>query len=172
MALRAILEFPDPRLRQRAAPVASVDASVHQLLDDLLDTLRASGGIGLAATQIDDHRRVLVADLSGGTQPPLQLINPEVIARSIPARCEESCLSVPGVVEVVPRDAKLRVRALGRDGAPFELEAEGLLSACIQHEIDHLDGIVFVDRLSCLKRARVRRKLEKAASSAGRPAPR
>jgi peptide deformylase len=158
MAHLTILEFPDPRLRTRAAPVIEVDAAVRTLIDDLLETMYAEKGIGLAATQVDVHRRVLVADVSEGRDAPLALVNPEIVARDRAGMSEESCLSVPGVIDVVPRDLKLTVRALGRDGQPLELEVEGILAACVQHELDHLDGRLFVDRLSWIKRVGLRWK--------------
>jgi peptide deformylase len=158
MAHLTILEFPDPRLRTRAAPVTLVDAEVRTLIDDLLETMYAAKGIGLAATQVDVHRRVLVADVSEGRDAPLALVNPEIVARDLAGMSEESCLSVPGVTDVVPRDLKLTVRALGRDGQPLELEVEGVLAACVQHEMDHLEGRLFVDRLSWIKRASLRWK--------------
>jgi peptide deformylase len=161
MARLTILEFPDPRLRKKADAVGEVDDSVRALVDDLTETLRASGGIGLAATQVDVHRRVVVIDLSGGQQPAICLINPELLSTSVAGMSEESCLSVPGVVDVVRRDLRARVRAQGRDGVTFEHEFEGLAAACVQHELEHLEGKLFIDRLSCLKRARYRRKLER-----------
>jgi peptide deformylase len=156
MTRLTILEYPDPRLRQRAEPVEVVDDSVRTLLDDLAQTLREAGGIGLAATQVNVHRRVVVVDLSAQKDTPLDLVNPEVIERSINGRCEESCLSLPGVVDNVARHLKVRVRALDRQGHPFEHLAEGLEAVCIQHEIDHLNGQLFIDRLSLFKRLKFR----------------
>jgi peptide deformylase len=161
MTQLTILTFPDPRLKTRAARVERVDEAVKQLVDDLFETLKASGGIGLAATQVDVHRRVVVIDVPQEPRSPRCLINPEILSSELAAMSEESCLSVPDVVDVVPRQFKVRVRALDRDGQPFEYQAEGLEAACIQHELDHLDGKLFVDKLSCLKRARLERRLSK-----------
>ncbi|MBS0376714.1 MAG: peptide deformylase [Proteobacteria bacterium] len=161
MTRLTILEYPDPRLRTKAAPVATVDAGIRQLIDDLLETMYASKGVGLAATQVDRHVRVLVADVSEEKNQPLAFVNPEVLAREDVGTMQEGCLSVPGFWEDVDRAHKVRVRALGRDGKPFELDAEGLLAVCIQHEMDHLEGKLFVDYLSELKRTRIRKKLEK-----------
>ena len=170
MSILNILEFPDPRLRTIAAPVRQVDASIRQLIDDMFETMYAAPGIGLAATQVDYHKRLVVMDVSEDKSKPLVLINPEIIERSGELEIEEGCLSVPGVFDTpTVRSENVRVRALGRDGKPFELEASGLLAICIQHEIDHLDGKLFVDYLSELKRNRIRRKLEK--DKRNRPAP-
>ena len=162
MAKLTILEYPDPRLRTKAAPVERVDAGLVQVIADMLETMYAAPGIGLAATQVDFHRRVVVVDVSEDKSKPLVFINPEIIERSGSLEIEEGCLSVPGVFDTpTARSEKIRVRALGRDGKPFELEADGLLAICIQHELDHLDGKLFVDYLSELKRTRIRKKLEK-----------
>ncbi|HSN71308.1 MAG TPA: peptide deformylase [Steroidobacteraceae bacterium] len=161
MAILKILEFPDPRLRTRAAPVAEVDDTIRRLIDDLFETMYAAPGIGLAATQVDVHQRVLVVDVSEDRSQPLALVNPEIVARDGVEETEEGCLSVPGIFERVTRADSIRVRALGRDGEPFEIEAEGLLAVCIQHEMDHLEGKLFVDYLSELKRGRIRKKLDK-----------
>jgi peptide deformylase len=162
MAKLTILEYPDPRLRTKAAPVERVDAQLGQVIDDMLETMYAAPGIGLAATQVDFHRRLVVLDVSEDKSQPLVLINPEIIERSGALEIEEGCLSVPGIFDTpTTRAERIRVRALGRDGKPFELEASGLLAICIQHELDHLDGKLFVDYLSELKRNRIRRKLEK-----------
>jgi len=162
MAKLTILEYPDPRLRTKAAPVERVGAGLGQVIDDMFETMYAAPGIGLAATQVDYHKRLVVMDVSEDKSKPLVLINPEIIERSGELEIEEGCLSVPGVFDTpTARSGKVRVRALGRDGKPFELEAEGLLAICIQHELDHLDGKLFVDYLSELKRNRIRRKLEK-----------
>jgi len=158
MAIRAILEYPDPRLRTVAQPVERVDDSIRELLDDLLETMYAAPGIGLAATQVDAHLRVLVLDISEEKDAPLCLINPELVEQDGTAIAEEGCLSVPEVYEPVKRAETIRVRALGRDGKEFELDAEGLLAVCIQHEMDHLDGKLFVDYLSQLKRQRLKKK--------------
>ena len=170
MAKLTILEYPDPRLRTKAAPVERVGAELGQVIDDMFETMYAAPGIGLAATQVDYHKRVVVMDVSEDRSKPLVFINPEIIERSGALEIEEGCLSVPGVFDTpTVRSEKIRVRALGRDGKPFELEASGLLAICIQHELDHLDGKLFVDYLSELKRNRIRRKLEK--DKRNRPAP-
>ncbi len=161
MTRLTILEYPDPRLRTVAQPVEAVDDAVRALIDDMLETMYASKGIGLAATQVNIHRRLLVADVSEEDDEPLVFVNPEVVSREEVGKAQEGCLSVPGVYEDVERAQRIRVRALGRDGRPFEMDAEGLLAVCVQHEIDHLDGKLFVDYLSELKRQRIRKKLEK-----------
>jgi len=161
MTKLAILEYPDPRLRTTAAAVDVVDDNVRSLAADLLETMYAAKGIGLAATQVDVHRRVLVLDVSEERNEPLVLINPEIVSATGRGPGEEGCLSVPDIYEKVQRATHIRVRSLGRDGVPFELEAEGLLAVCIQHEMDHLDGKLFVDYLSELKRQLIRRRLEK-----------
>ncbi len=161
MAVLTILEYPDPRLRTRAKPVSVVDARIRRLIDDMLETMYAAPGVGLAATQVNVHERVLVLDVTQDRSQPMAFINPEITAREGAAEGEEGCLSVPGVFDVVDRAARITVRALDRDGKPFELEAEGLLAVCVQHEMDHLEGKLFVDYLSELKRTRIRKKLEK-----------
>jgi peptide deformylase len=161
MTKLAILEYPDPRLRTQAEPVTAVDDAVRQLIDNLLDTMYAANGVGLAATQVDVHKRVIVLDVSQSRDQPLVLINPEILAAEGKAVNEEGCLSLPGIYDKLPRAANIRVRALGRDAKSFEMEADGLLAVCIQHEIDHLEGKVFVDYLSELKRQLIRRRLEK-----------
>ncbi len=161
MALLNILHFPDPRLRTRAEPVAVVDDAVRQLVDDMLETMYEAPGIGLAATQVDVHRRVVVVDVSEDKSEPRCFINPEIVDRDGVEEMDEGCLSVPGIFEKVQRAERVTVRALDRDGQPFELAADGLLAVCIQHEIYHLDGRLFVDHLSELKRQRIRKKLEK-----------
>jgi peptide deformylase len=172
MALLPILEFPDPRLRTRAAPVAEVDAGVRKLIDDMFETMYAAPGIGLAATQVNVHKRVLVVDISEDRSKPLALINPEIIAREGVEETEEGCLSVPGIYDKVTRAERIRVRTLERSGKQIEIDADGLLAVCIQHEMDHLEGKLFVDYLSELKRTRIRKKLEKErkdrAADAGR----
>ncbi|MGH8236499.1 MAG: peptide deformylase [Steroidobacteraceae bacterium] len=167
MALLQILEFPDPRLRTRAQAVTQVDAALRTLLDDMFETMYAAPGIGLAATQVNVGKRVLVMDLSERRNEPLALINPEILERSGIEETEEGCLSVPGYFDKVTRAEKIRVRALDRDGQQIEFEAQGLLAVCIQHEIDHLDGKLFVDYLSELKRTRIRKKLEKERKERG-----
>ena len=161
MALLPILHYPDPRLRTRAAPVAVVDDRIRRLIADLFETMYAAPGIGLAATQVDVHQRVIVLDTSEDRSQPLALVNPEILARDGVERMDEGCLSVPGVFEEVERAERIRVRALDRDGRSLEMEATGLLAVCIQHELDHLEGRLFVDYLSDLKRTRIRSKLEK-----------
>lgn len=161
MARLTILEFPDPRLRTRAQPVEHVDDELRKLIDDMFETMYAAPGIGLAATQVNVHKRVLVLDISETRDQPLALINPEVIQRQGVEETEEGCLSVPGIYDKVTRAERIRVRALNRDGKSIEMDADGLLAVCIQHEIDHLDGKLFVDYLSELKRTRIRKKLEK-----------
>ena len=161
MTKLVILEYPDPRLRNKAKPVAKVDAAVRQLMDDMLETMYASKGIGLAAIQVNVPQRIIVLDVSESRDQPLVFANPEIVKASGLVPGEEGCLSVPGFYEKVKRADHIVVRALGRDGKPFEMGAEGLLGVCIQHEIDHLDGKLFVDYLSELKRQLIRRRLEK-----------
>ncbi len=161
MAILTILEFPDPRLRKKAAPVDAVDDELRALIDDMFETMYAAPGIGLAATQVDVHRRLLVADVSSDKDDPHVFINPEILEKDGVAVTEEGCLSVPGYYEEVERAEHIRVRYLDRDGREREGEFEGLLAICVQHEIDHLDGKLFVDYLSEAKRTRIRKKLEK-----------
>ena len=162
MAQLTILRYPDPRLHTVAKPVADVDDRIRRLVDDMLETMYAADGVGLAATQVDQHIRLLVMDTSETRDQPRVLINPEIIARSDElARAEEGCLSVPTIYDEVERPARVTVRALGRDGQPYEFEAEGLASRCVQHEMDHLLGKVFVEYLSGLKRDRIRTKMLK-----------
>ena len=161
MAKLKILEFPDPRLRTRASPVEIFDDELRTLVDDMFETMYAAPGIGLAATQVDVHRRLLVADVSPDKTEPHVLINPQIIEKDGEAITEEGCLSVPGYYEEVIRAEHIRVRFLDRDGNEAELEAEGLLAVCIQHEMDHLDGKLFVDYLSEAKRQRIRKRLQK-----------
>ncbi|MBN8488788.1 MAG: peptide deformylase [Burkholderiales bacterium] len=162
MALLTILRYPDPRLHTVAQAVAEVDDRVRQLVDDMLETMYAAEGVGLAATQVDVHRRVIVMDTSEQRDQPLVLINPEITWASDELRVgEEGCLSVPTIYDEVRRHARVRVRALGRDGLPHEFEAEGLQAVCVQHEMDHLMGKVFVEYLSLLKRDRIKTKMLK-----------
>jgi peptide deformylase len=161
MAQLDILTFPDARLRRTAEPVARVDDETRQLIDDMLETMYAASGIGLAAIQVNVPKRVIVIDISEDRSQPLFLVNPEIIERDGEKEMDEGCLSVPGFFETVKRAEHIRARALNRDGEAFELEADGLLAVCIQHEIDHLDGRLFVDHISSLKRQRIRKKLEK-----------
>jgi peptide deformylase len=162
MALLPILRYPDPRLHTVAKPVAQVDERIRTLAADMLQTMYASDGVGLAATQVDVHERLLVMDTSEKRDQPLVLINPEVVwASPEMAVAEEGCLSVPQIYDKVERHARVKVRALNRDGEPFELDAEGLSAVCVQHEMDHLQGKVFVEYLSSLKRDRIRTKMLK-----------
>jgi peptide deformylase len=162
MALLPILEFPDPRLRKVASPVTVFDAKLEVLIDDMFETMYDSQGIGLAATQIDVHKRLLAIDVSESKDSPLVFINPsfEIIEDEL-SEYDEGCLSVPGFYETVSRPKGIKVQAQDRKGEKFEIEAEGILATCIQHEIDHLDGKLFVDYISALKRQRIRSKLEK-----------
>ncbi len=161
MALRNILHYPDPRLRHKALPVPEVSDEIRRLIDDMAETMYAAPGIGLAAIQINEPLRIVVIDLSEARDQLQVFVNPEIIERDGEQTIEEGCLSVPGIFEPVTRANHVKVRALDRDGKPFELETTGLLATCIQHEIDHLDGKVFVDYLSRLKQTRIRKKLEK-----------
>lgn len=169
MALLPILTFPDPRLHKVAAPVAVVDAPVQRIVADMLETMYAAEGIGLAATQVDIHQRIIVMDTSQDRDRPLVLINPTITQRSEELVVgEEGCLSVPTIYDQVARHARVTVQALNRDGELFELEAEGLTAVCVQHEMDHLVGKVFVEYLSSLKRDRIRTKLLKRSREAQR----
>jgi peptide deformylase len=161
MAVLTILEYPDPRLRKVAVPVAAVTPDVQHLVRDLAETMYAAPGVGLSATQIDVHKRVIVMDLSEARDELRVFINPEIVAAEGEAENEEGCLSVPGYYDKVTRAAKVRVHALDARGNPFELDAEGVLAVCVQHEMDHLQGRVFVDHLSPLKQARLTAKLRK-----------
>jgi peptide deformylase len=167
MAKLSILEFPDARLRTVAKPVEQVDDTLRQLVDDMLETMYAAPGIGLAATQVNIHQRLLVLDVSEDHSRPLVFINPEILRAEGHQVYQEGCLSVPGIFADVKRAERIAVKALDRDGKAFELEAEGLLAVCIQHEMDHLAGKVFVDYLSPLKRELVRKKLAKQRKLAG-----
>jgi peptide deformylase len=163
MAVLTILEFPDPRLRTVAKPIAEVDDAVRALADDLLETMYEASGIGLAATQVNVHRRILVLDVSEERNDPQVFINPEIsVVDEELGGYDEGCLSVPGYYEEIRRPRRIRVRALDRHGDLFEQELEGLAAVCLQHEVDHLDGKLFVDYISPLKRQRIRSKLEKA----------
>ena len=158
MAIRDILHYPDPRLRNRAQAVERVDDAVRRLVDDMLETMYAAPGIGLAAIQVNVPIRVITIDISEHGDQPLCLINPEILELAGSIETEEGCLSVPGIYESVERADAIRARGLDRDGQAVEFEAEGLLAVCVQHEIDHLDGKLFVDHLSQLKRQRIRKK--------------
>ena len=161
MAKLTILEFPDPRLRTRASPVESVDDGLRSLIDDLFETMYEAPGIGLAATQVNVHKRVLVVDVSADKSEPCALINPVILEKDGVTATEEGCLSVPGYYEEVERAEHIRVKFIDRNGDDVEMEAEGLLAVCIQHEMDHLEGKLFVDYLSEAKRSRIRKKLVK-----------
>ena len=164
MAQLNILRYPDPRLHTVAKPVAQVDARIRQLVDDMLESMYAADGVGLAATQVDVHERVIVMDTSDARDDPRVLINPELVAKSAEMTfADEGCLSVPEIYDKVPRHAKVTVRALDRDGQAQQFEAEGMLAICVQHEMDHLLGKVFVEYLSQLKRDRIKTKLLKKA---------
>ena len=161
MTKLAILEYPDPRLRTRAEPVTQFDAALGQLVDDLLQTMYAAPGIGLAATQINVHRRIIVIDVSAERTDPQVFINPQLLSREGAGITEEGCLSVPGVFDKIERAAQVRVRAQDRTGNVFERDLTETLAVCLQHEMDHLEGRLFVDYLSDLKRQRIRKKLER-----------
>lgn len=161
MAILPILEYPDERLRKKAAPVEVFDNHLKQLVADMLETMYGAPGIGLAATQVNVHKRVIVIDVSEEKNSPVCLINPDIIEKCGSEEMEEGCLSVPGIFEKVKRAQSVKVRSLDLDGNPTQIEAEGLLAVCIQHEIDHLEGRLFVDRLSPLKRQLVRKKIKK-----------
>lgn len=166
MALLPILHYPDPRLHTVAKPVAVVDERIRNLINDMAETMHAAPGIGLAATQVDVHERVLIIDISDTRDQLLALVNPEIVAASGEAEREEGCLSVPGIFENVTRAERVTVRAQNAQGEHFTLEAEGLLAVCIQHEIDHLEGKVFVEHLSRLKQQRIAAKLKKQQRAA------
>lgn len=162
MSKLTILEFPDKRLRTEALPVAEVNDEIRQIIDDMFETMYEAPGIGLAATQVDIHKQIVVIDVSEEKDQPLVLINPKVqVLDGDPETMQEGCLSVPGFYEDVTRTAHVRVNAVDRNGEDFEMEATGLLAVCIQHELDHLNGKLFVDYLSPLKRNRIKSKLEK-----------
>jgi peptide deformylase len=161
MALLPILEYPDPRLRTKAAPVTVFDAALRQRVDDMFATMYAAPGIGLAATQVDWHHRLIVIDLSKEQNQREVFINPEILSRDGAATGEEGCLSVPGIYDDVPRAERVRVRACDVEGNVFERDLEGMLAVCLQHEMDHLEGKLFVDYLSEMKRQRIRKKLDK-----------
>ena len=163
MALLPILHYPDPRLKKRAEPVTEVDESIRRLVVDMAETMYAAPGIGLAATQVDVHKRVIVIDVTEDRSGLTVLINPEILEKDGECVSEEGCLSVPGIYDKVTRAERVKVRALNLEGETVEFEAEGLLAVCIQHEIDHLDGKVFVEYLSPLKQSRIKAKLVKRA---------
>jgi len=161
MTILHILHFPDPRLREKAQPIAVVDDSIRVLAQDMLDTMYDAPGIGLAAPQVNVLKRLIVIDISENNTDPVCLVNPQIIDRAEIETTEEGCLSVPGIYENVDRAAQISVRALDLKGDTVEFDADGMLAVCIQHEIDHLDGKLFVDYLSSMKQARIRKKLEK-----------
>lgn len=163
MALLPILRYPDPRLHTRATPVREVNDEIRRLIADMAETMYEAPGIGLAATQVDVHKRVVVIDVSEDKSELLALINPEILERSGEHLGEEGCLSVPGIYDKVVRAERVKVRALNQKGETFEMEADGLLAVCIQHELDHLEGKVFVEYLSQLKQTRIKGKLAKKA---------
>jgi peptide deformylase len=161
MARLQILEYPDPRLRTRAKPVEVFDAALSRQVEDMFETMYAAPGIGLAATQVDYHKRLIVMDVSEDKQAPQVFINPEILAAEGTGTGEEGCLSVPGIFDEVKRAAKIRARAQDVSGKTFEIDLDGLAAVCLQHEMDHLEGKLFVDYLSDLKRERIRKKLDK-----------
>lgn len=161
LSILTILEFPDERLRKKAVDVKTVDRNIKKLVDDMLETMYSAKGIGLAATQVNVHQRIVVIDISEDKNTPLCLINPEIIEKEGTEESEEGCLSVPGFFEKVKRAEKIKVKALDKEGNSFEFEADDLLAVCIQHELDHLEGKLFVDYISSLKRERIKKKLDK-----------
>ena len=161
LSILTILEFPDDRLRKKAADVQIIDSTIKKLVDDMLETMYDAKGIGLAATQVNVHQRIIVIDVSEEKDKPLCLINPEIVTKDGVEESEEGCLSVPGFFEKVKRAERIKVKALNVEGKSFELETDGLLAVCIQHEMDHLEGKLFVDYISSLKRQRIKKKLEK-----------
>ena len=161
MAILQILHHPDPRLRNKARPVTTFDSGLKSLIDDMLETMYAAPGIGLAATQVNVHQRILVLDASPGKSSPMHFVNPKIVETEGLNETEEGCLSVPGVFETIERAERIVLTAFDGAGSALELEAKGLLAVCIQHEIDHLDGKLFIDYLSQLKQSRIRKKLEK-----------
>lgn len=163
MALLEVLKFPDERLRNVAKPVASVDDNIRKLIDDMFETMKDEQGIGLASIQVNVSKRVVVIDVSAEQDSPIALVNPEITKRDGVVVSEEGCLSVPNSYAKVDRAETVTVEALDRDGNPFSIDADGMLAICIQHELDHLDGKLFIDYLSPLKRQRIRKKLEKDA---------
>ncbi|ANE56559.1 MULTISPECIES: peptide deformylase [Methylomonas] len=167
MSILTILEFPDKRLRTVASEVEQVDAGIKKLVDDMIETMYSAKGVGLAATQVNVHKRVIVMDVSENKDNPICLINPQIVARDGVEESEEGCLSVPGFFEKVSRAEHIKVKALDRNGDSFELEARDLLAVCIQHEMDHLEGKLFVDYLSPFKRNRIKAKLDKIHRAQG-----
>ncbi|MCK5121507.1 MAG: peptide deformylase [Methylomarinum sp.] len=170
MSILTVLEFPDKRLRTKAKKVTVFDGAIEALVDDMLETMYDARGVGLAATQIDVHQRIIVIDISEENDAPLCLINPEIIEKDGVEEEEEGCLSVPGFFEKIKRAKHVKVKAFDKQGKPFEMEADELLSICIQHEMDHLEGKLFVDYISPLKRQRIKAKLEKIHKQQGKKA--
>ena len=168
MSILTVLEFPDKRLRTKAKKVTVFDGATEALVDDMLETMYDARGVGLAATQIDAHQRIIVIDISEENDAPLCFINPEIIEKDGVEEEEEGCLSVPGFFEKIKRAKHVKVRAFDKQGKPFEMEADELLSICVQHEMDHLEGKLFVDYLSPLKRQRIKAKLEKIHKQQGK----
>ncbi|MBI2394630.1 MAG: peptide deformylase [Deltaproteobacteria bacterium] len=167
MAVRTILHYPDPRLREKARPVAEITPAIKQLVDDMAETMYAAPGVGLAATQIGEPHRIFVIDTANEDEPS-QLrvfINPEIVQRDGEVTWEEGCLSFPGVVEEIDRASKVRVRAMDREGKVFELDADGLLAVAVQHELDHLEGVLMIDRMGALKKRIVDRKMRRRAET-------
>ena len=167
MALLDILHHPDPRLREKAKPVERFDAALQRLIDDMFETMYAAPGVGLAATQVGIAQRVAVMDCSSedGKREPLVVINPEIVAPQEPEEVEEGCLSVPGVRDKIKRYKRLKLKAVDRTGKPYEIEADGLLAQCIQHEVDHLNGKLYIDYLSSLKRERLMKRMREEQAS-------
>jgi peptide deformylase len=161
LSVLTILEFPDERLRKKAVEVQVVDGKIKKLVEDMLETMYQAKGVGLAATQVNIHQRIVVIDVSEEKDKPLCLINPEIVAKDGIEESEEGCLSVPGFFEKIKRAERIKVKALNKEGQPFEFEADDLLAVCVQHELDHLEGKLFVDYISSLKRQRIKKKLEK-----------
>ncbi len=168
MSVLHVLHIPDERLRKVATPVKEVNAEIQRIVDDMFETMYAEEGIGLAATQVDIHQRIIVIDVSENREEQLVLINPELLEKSGETGIEEGCLSIPEQRALIPRAEKVKIRALDREGKSFELEADGLLAICIQHEMDHLVGKLFIDYLSPMKRQRIRQKVEKLDRLNGR----
>jgi peptide deformylase len=168
MAIRTILHYPDPRLRQKAQPVTQVTPEIQRLIDDMAETMYAAPGVGLAATQIGELPRLFIVDVAAENEPSnlIVFINPEILRREGEQLGPEGCLSFPGIAEEIKRAARVSVRALDRDGKPFQLEAEGLLAVAIQHESDHLDGVLMIDRMGVLKKRIIQRKMQKRAAEA------
>lgn len=161
MALLSVLQYPDPRLRNQAKPVVTFNNDLRRMVDDMFETMYEQGGVGLAAIQVDIQQRIIAIDVSEDKKSPMCVINPEIVSQEGIQYEFEGCLSLPGVFDKVERSEKILVSALDQHGKPYQIEAEGLLSVCIQHEMDHLNGILFIDHLSRLKQERVRKKLEK-----------